>query len=84
MASEPDQELVQVLRTFKTAIEMLDSTEPGIRDLIESDLMNVAGISGSRVGSAQQAAIELTKKIAVIRTAAIKAAFRHLRDNLPQ
>lgn len=83
MASEPDKELTQILRAFTTAIGMLDSTEASIRDLIESDLMDVAGINGSRVGDAQAAAIAVTKKIAAIRTKAIKAAFRHLRDNLP-
>lgn len=81
MASDPHAK--HIVRHFHDAIAIIDSTEPMIRHLIESELMDVAGINRTRISDAKTAATELTKKIVAIRTKAIKQAFRHLRDNLP-
>jgi hypothetical protein len=78
-----DAHAKHIVKHFHHAISILDSTEPMIRHLIESELMDVAGINRTRVGDARKAADEVTKKIVAIRANAIKQAFRHLRDNLP-
>ena len=54
-----------------------------IRDLIETRLMDVAGINRTKVSDAMLSRDELAKHITAIRTQHIKAAFKHLRDNLP-
>ena len=69
--------------TFQEAINIVDETEPLIRHIIESELMDVAGFNKTKVGEAGLAADAVTKKIMAIRAKALKRAFRHLRDNLP-
>ena len=76
------RELMRKVTIWNTAIAMLDRTEPAIRDIIERDLVNIAGMSGIRYGEAMRAADKLGKKIERIRTRAIKQAFRHLRSKL--
>ena len=82
-AAGRDPHTQHIIRTFHEAINHLDKSEPAIRDLIEGELMDVAGINRTKVGDAITAGNELTKKIVAIRTKHIKEAFRHLRDNLP-
>ena len=72
-----------IVKTFHEAIDMLDQCEPKIRDLIETHLMDVAGINRTKVSDAMLTKDELTKHIVALRHHHIKAAFRHLRDNLP-
>jgi energy-converting hydrogenase A subunit M len=72
-----------IVKTFHEAINILDQSEPAIRDMIETHLMDVAGINKTRVGDAMLTRDELTKKIVALRRHHLKAAFRHLRDNLP-
>lgn len=72
-----------IIRTFFQAINHLDETEPLMRDMIESDLMDVAGINRTKVSDAVNAGNTLAKKIAALRKQHIIRAFRHLRDNLP-
>lgn len=72
-----------IIRTFFEAINHLDESEPQIRDMIESDLMDVAGINRMKASEAMLAAKTLTDKIVALRTQYIKRAFRHLRDRLP-
>lgn len=72
-----------IVAAFMQAIYIIDHTEPMIRDMIESDLMDVAGINRTKVKSAMTASRTLAQKIAIIRMKAIKKAFRYLRDNLP-
>lgn len=72
-----------IIRIFQGAVDHLDKSEPAIRDLIEGELMDVAGINRTKVGDAITAGNELTKKIVAIRTKHLKEAFRHLREHLP-
>ena len=72
-----------IVRTFHEALDILDQSEPLVRDLIESRLMNVAGVNGTKVSDAMLKRDDLTKEVVRIRQKHIKAAFRHLRDNLP-
>lgn len=81
MTDDPQRK--HIIRHFQTAIGMIDQTEPTIRNLIESRLMDVAGVNRTRVGAAKKAGDDLAAEVAQIRTKAIKKAFRHLRDNLP-
>lgn len=72
-----------IIRTFHEAVSKLDASEPIIRDMIENDLMDVAGINRTKVSDAVTAGQTLAQKIASVREQHIKIAFRHLRDNLP-
>lgn len=72
-----------IVKTFHEALDILDQGEPKIRDLIEVNLMDVAGVNRTKVSDALLSRDELTKAIVKIRHHHIKAAFRHLRDNLP-
>lgn len=72
-----------IIRTFMEAVNHLDESEPLIRDMIESELMDVAGINRTKVLDAMTAGTYLSKKIGVVREQHLKRAFRHLRDNLP-
>jgi energy-converting hydrogenase A subunit M len=72
-----------IVKTFHEAIDILDGCEPQIRDLIETNLMDVAGINRTKVSDAMLTRDELTKKIVALRHHHIKAAFRHLREHLP-
>ena len=72
-----------IVKTFKEAIDIIDQSEPAIRDMIETHLMDVAGINRTKVSDAMLSRDDLTKKIVALRTHHIKAAFRHLREHLP-
>ena len=72
-----------IVKTFHEALDILDQGEPKIRDLIEVNLMDVAGVNRTKVSDALLSRDELTNAIVKIRHHHIKAAFRHLRDNLP-
>jgi hypothetical protein len=73
----------RIRQVFIDAINHLDKSEPVIRDLIESRLMDIGGISGTKVSAAASAATSLAKEISVIRRKHIREAFQYLRDNLP-
>lgn len=68
---------------FKQAVHIIDQTEPVIRDMIESDLMEVAGFNGVKVRGTVKIGKLLAEKIAAVRAKAIKEAFRYLREHLP-
>lgn len=70
------------VQIWNTAIAILDKSELAVRDVIERDLADIAGLHKLRVGEAMTATAEVMKKIRAIRTKAIKDAFRHIRDNL--
>lgn len=70
------------IKVFNDALAIIDRTEPVIRNMIENDLMDVAGLNGSKVKGTVAAGHALAQKIAVVRAKAIKQAFRHIRDNL--
>jgi hypothetical protein len=72
-----------IVKTFHEALDILDKCEPAIRDLIETNLMDVAGVNRTKVSDAMLTRDELTKRIVALRHHHLKAAFRHLRDNLP-
>lgn len=76
------RELFRKVVVWNTAIAIIDQSEVRIRDMIERDLVDVAGISGIHYGEAMKAADRLMAKIKVIRVRAIKKAFRHLRSKL--
>jgi hypothetical protein len=78
-----DPAAAHIIKTFHEAISILDKCEPQIRDLIETNLMDVAGINRTKVSDAMLTRDELTKHIVALRHHHLKAAFRHLRDNLP-
>jgi hypothetical protein len=78
-----DPQTQHIVRTIYEAINHLDKSEAAIRDLIESRLMDVAGINRMKVSEAVTAGANLAKEIAAIRHQHIKRAFRHLRDKLP-
>lgn len=71
----------KTFKTFKTAIVILDKSEIEIRDLIERDLQNIAGVSGTKYGNAMRVVDKLMAKIKRVRLEAIKASFRHIRDH---
>lgn len=75
-----DKQLGSIMAAWQTAIEHLDATEPQIRELIESYLMEV---TPDKANLAKKQIDALMAEIEQIRTKAIKSAFRHLRDNLP-
>jgi hypothetical protein len=73
----------RIVKVFHEALDILDQSEPLVRDLIECRLMNVAGVNNTKVSDAMLKRDDLTKEVIRIRQHHIKAAFRHLRDNLP-
>ena len=75
-------EQAPLVRVWNPAIGIIDRTEPRLRDLIERELIDVAGIDHTRVGDAMQATEDLMKLIRPVRTKAIKKAFRYLREHL--
>lgn len=77
-----DPEALAIGRVFEHAIGLLDNTEPVVRDMIESELMDVAGINRTKVSDAITAGTELTHRIARVRRAGLRRAFEYLRDNL--
>lgn len=81
-AKEKDK-VKAILRTFLVAIAVLDKTEPKIRDMIENDLMDIAGINRAKVQEVILAGDACAKRVSVLRRKAIKLAFRYLREKLP-
>lgn len=81
--SEGDPHGPRIVQTFHKAVDLLDKSEPKVRDLIETNLMDVAGINKTKVSDALLSRDELTKAISAVRHQHVKVAFRHLRDNLP-
>jgi hypothetical protein len=77
-----DPHAQHIIRTFMEAINHIDESEPKIRDLIESRLMDVAGLPGKVKGTVAIGK-QLANEIAVIRHHHIVRAFRHLREHLP-
>jgi hypothetical protein len=78
-----DPHTQHIVRTIYEAINHLDAGEAKIRDMIESELMDVAGVNRMKVSEAVSAGTALAKKIAALRHQHIKQAFRYLRDKLP-
>lgn len=78
-----DPHTQHIIRTFYEAINHIDLSEPVIRDMIESELMDIAGVSGTKVSAAVTAGNNVAKKISALRAQHIKRAFRHLRKHLP-
>lgn len=84
LASDPtDPEAKRIVAVFNQAISIIDASEPKIRDMIESGMMDVAGVSGTKVRGGIKAVKDLSAQIAHVRQHHIKAAFRHLRKHLP-
>ena len=82
MARIEKQSIAKSVTVWNTAIHMLDQSEVMIRDVIERDLVNMAGLSGTRFGEAMSAAAQTAARVERIRTKAIKRAFRYLRYEL--
>lgn len=67
---------------FKTAIGILDATEPQIRDIIEGGLMHVTEANMTKKNAVEEAVQNVLAQISAVRLRAIKQSFRHLRANL--
>jgi len=78
-----DPKLGHITKSYADAIALIDDTEPVIRHLIETRLMDIGAVPGTKVKNASAAAKDLAAEINAIRAKAIKAAFRLLRDVLP-
>jgi hypothetical protein len=76
------RELFRKITVWNNAIAILDQSEVRIRDMIERDLVGVAGISGIRVGESVKAADRVAARVSAVRTKAIKKAFRYLRTKI--
>lgn len=72
-----------VKKTFKQALDILDASEPAIREVIESELFDCTGPNSSKKNMSKKAVARAMARIAAIRTDHVKRAFRHLRSNLP-
>lgn len=72
-----------VRKTFQQALDILDQSEPLMREVIESELFDVAGVNNTKRNMSKAATNKVMKKIVAIRTHHVKAAFKHLRANLP-
>lgn len=73
----------EIVAIFNTALAILDASEPAMREMIESDLMDFTGPNSTKRNGAKKATEALMKKITAVRVKAIKDAFKHLRANLP-
>lgn len=78
-----DPAVGNIVRAFQQAINHLDGSEPAVRNMIENDLMDVAGINRTKISDAVTAGTTLAKKIAAVRAHHIKKAFQHLKETLP-
>lgn len=76
------QRRLKVIGTFQQAIRIMDVSEVELRDLIEREAANFEG--RKRLVWSIRAINRLQSEVRHIRTEAIKAAFRHIRDNLSQ
>lgn len=72
-----------VKKVFDEAIAIMDASEPETRDMVESGMFDVAGINRTTVGHGLTTAKNTADRVNAHRQEAIKKAFRHLRDNLP-
>jgi hypothetical protein len=81
--SHKDPQAANIARTFAEAINIMDRSELLVRDIIERELADVAGISGQKVSDVMLAADTVSKKINAVREVAIKKAFQHIQANLP-
>jgi hypothetical protein len=68
-----------LVNSWVTALAILDKSELALRDVIERELSNTAGLGHLRYGDAMSVADRLMKKVTRIRTKALKAAFRLVR-----
>jgi hypothetical protein len=75
-------EQAKLVKVWNTAISILDRSEVVIRDLIERELADIAGLSGVPVGDAMQTTKDLMDKVRPVRQRALKKAFRYLREKL--
>ena len=73
----------KIAQTFAQSIAILDASELLVRDEIERSLADVAGIDRN-VSSAMAASDACAARVSAIREVAIKRAFQHLQNNLPQ
>jgi hypothetical protein len=74
--------IAKAVTVWNNAINILDQSEIAIRDVIERDLANKAGLDGLRVGETMTAATQTSARVSRIRARAIKKAFRYLRYEL--
>jgi hypothetical protein len=65
---------------WKQAIDIIDATEPQIREVVERGLVHTAGVERTRYKDAMAVATRVSKQVADIRYAAFIKAFRLIRD----
>lgn len=71
-------ERARASKLFHEAIAILDASEPKVRDIIESGLMDVS----DTIGGAMAAADRVTVQVMKVRRAALREAFKHIREGL--
>lgn len=67
---------------WSRAIEILDESEPKVRDVIERGFASVARLKHVRLVAAENATRKVLREVHEIRTAALKKAFRFIRSQL--
>jgi hypothetical protein len=70
-------------KTFQQALDILDASEPAIREIIESELFDCTGPNSTKRNMTKKAVKQAMARITAVRTHHVKQAFRHLRANLP-
>ncbi len=77
---EPPASRAEVAAAWNAAGQHLDASELELRDAIERELANTAGLGGLRLQEANAAIKRTMGHVKRIRGAAFKKAFRHVRD----
>lgn len=72
-----------VRKVLKETLDILDASEPLMREAIESGLFDCSGVNSSKKNLKKKSIEQVMAQIRTIRTDHIKRAFRHLRANLP-
>jgi len=73
-------EHLERVEAWNTAIAVLDASEIKLRDMIERELAEHAGLSHLKYAGTMRVVDRLMVKVGRLREAAFKKAFRHVRD----
>lgn len=72
-----------VRKVLKESLDILDASEPKMREIIESELFDCTGPNSTKRNMSKKAVERAMARISAIRTDHVKRCFRHLRANLP-
>lgn len=81
-ATAEPKSVKQIVKVFIGVIAVLDGTEQPMRDYIERGLAQIAGLPHVRLGDYEAVTKRLMARLTVIRTRAMKKAFRYARAEL--